>query len=148
MALNKEGIEQLKSDLRASAARYDQNNFGKTDSACGTTACMAGMCYLRKVGEQEFLRRILDIEDCSRDNVTTPSTLFVGDCIQAGVDQLGLTRTDDARASIFDGVDTWPRDLYRDYKEAESVDDHEAMVEVACSALDRMDKYGSIGGFK
>jgi hypothetical protein len=109
---------------------------------------MAGMCYLRKVGEQEFLRRILDIEDCFWDNVTTSLTLFVRDCIQAGVDQLGLTRTDDARASIFDGVGAWPRDLYRAYKEAKNVDDHEAMVEVACSALDRMDEYGSVGGSK
>jgi hypothetical protein len=145
--LNQEGIEQLKADLRANAARYDQNNFGETASACGTIACMAGMCYLRKVGEQVFLRRILDVQGAHRgfmrEQLMVVSSGFMDDCIQAGVDQLGLTLTDE-RPLIFESAGQWPHDLRRAYSEADNVGDHEAMVEVACAALDRMDEYGHV----
>lgn len=146
MPLNKEGIAQLKFDLRSNAKRYAQDTFGqRVGGDCGTACCMAGWCLRREIGEQKFTNAVDDL---------TWMTQFVWQrrCIFVGARQLGITLlpdTDICRGvpQIFMGHSHWPLDLWRRYSNAMTAfpnSDHHAMVEVACDALDRMDEYGDI----
>jgi hypothetical protein len=152
MALNREGIEQLKADLRANAKHYNQNKFGVIKNACGTEACMAGMCLMRVVGIEEFTARVQ-----KNNGYTTPEDPFIDDCLRAGAEQIGLTIlsedeyeeiADDADMEtdglppIFSASDFWPVTLRYRYEDAQARHDHEAMAEIACEALDMIDENG------
>jgi hypothetical protein len=156
MALNKEGIAQLKFDLRANAERYNQDTFGRESKDCGTVCCMAGLCLRRQMGDEEFkygLQRVF----------TNGSYYKFGRvCIQAAAKQLGMVLlsekeysmlmyrreglhgTTSTMPAIFSSVDYWPRDLRHMYGWAYCKGDRQAVAEVACMALDRMDVNGFI----
>jgi hypothetical protein len=150
MPLNKEGIAQLKADLRADVRRYDQDTYGEPRfmAGCGTVCCMAGACLRRETGAEEFDRRVMALDHDDGDGWNYEQ--FVAACVAATVRQLGI-KFDLARCCtvsrtprIFCVPYHWPADLRRDYMSAANVDDHQALVEVACRALDRMDEYGNI----
>jgi hypothetical protein len=158
MPLNKEGIAQLKFDLRSNAERYSQDTFGQLSAECGTVCCMAGWCLRREMGEQAFAYVVLNLIW-----VTQPT--WQRHCIFVGARQLGITLLPNTgiigrgttgiigrgapqilmgAPQIFMGHSHWPLDLGRRYADAMAASDHYAMVEVACDALDRMDEYGDI----
>jgi hypothetical protein len=146
MPLNKEGIAQLKFDLRSNAERYSQDTFGQLSAECGTVCCMAGWCLRREIGEQEFAYVVLNLIWVARDT-------WQRKCIFVGARQLGITLLPDTGTicrgvpQIFMGHSHWPLDLGRRYSDAMTAfpnSDHHAMVEAACDALDRMDEYGNI----
>lgn len=149
MPLNREGIELLKADLRADVRRYDQATYGEPRfmAGCGTVCCMAGACLRRETGAEEFDRRVMAIYRDDGDGWNYEQ--FVAACVAAGVRQLGfefnlLARYVNNTPRIFCVPDHWPADLHHDYICAAAGDDHQALVEVACRALDRMDEYGNI----
>ena len=140
--MNKEGIELLKSDLRHYAKSYNQNTFGSTwlkgrseTSDRGTFMCAAGLCLMRKIGTQGFYERVKEAES----NNYTFFVRFRADCMNAGIEQLGLGMGISS-PDIFSAVEHWPLDLYREYEFAETP---KALVEVACKALDLIDEYGN-----
>lgn len=146
MPLNKEGIETLKADLRHDAMRYKQSTFGQFDDDCGTQCCLAGMCLLRKVGQQEFHSIVRDaIYNMDKSEIYNLS-------MQAAAEQLGIELLTDHQyfdltdetcmPPIFAETDCWPEDLEERYYDAYSNYDYEAAVEVACEALDRIDVHG------
>lgn len=126
MPLNKEGIEQLKADLRASAKLYNQDTFGSVTD-CGTELCMAGMCLLREVGPQKY------------KEISTQGPLLAEACLAAGERQLGIET--DRFPTIFASADNWPEDLNEKY---DSAKDGASRVVAACEALDRLQLDGSI----
>jgi hypothetical protein len=144
MALNQEGIAQLKFDLRANAERYNQDTFGM-DTDCGTVCCMAGLCLRRQVGDEEFKR---DVQDAS---VVHHERYRLGQaCVAAAAKQLGVALLHEweygvGLPPIFANVVLWPSDLGYAYVQALARGDQQAMAEVACMALDRMDEHGLIG---
>lgn len=140
MALKRDGIEQLKADLRANARHYNQGRFGVVTPECWTEACMAGMCLMRRIGIDAFTQRVIHspVGGIGR---------FIDDCLLAAAEQLGLELpTDDLSELplIFADSSYWPDDLRYRYKRAEARHDHAAMAEVACAALDRIDENGFI----
>jgi hypothetical protein len=141
MALNKEGIELLKADLRANAKLYDQNSYGHCDWECGTVACIAGTCLRRAIGTDAFTL-------AARVAGGNLDRNFVDNCLHAGAAQLGIVLAPiDGHFKIphiFMPASSWPADLWRQYAQAHMAYDHLAMVETACTALDRMDEYGEI----
>lgn len=151
--MNIEGIEQLKSDLRRLARHYSQNRFGRITMECGTEACQAGICLIRKIGMEEFTCRVVQAAEGDR----RLEDRLMKDCIAAGVEQLGLTLLTDeeyrelaeedgigdgALPPIFGSSYRWPEDLRDAMREAVKMRDHEAQAEVACRALDRIDDNG------
>jgi hypothetical protein len=152
MALNREGIEQLKADLRANAKHYNQDKFGDIKNECGTEACLAGMCLMRTVGLDKFTKLVKHA-----DEKETVHSKFVNDCLQAGAEQIGLTLLSeeeyeeiaaegdmgsDSVPPIFSASDFWPVPLSDRYEDAQARHDHEAMAEIACEALDMIDENG------
>jgi hypothetical protein len=129
MAINKEGVELLKADLRANAAAYRQNSFG-TETTCGTVMCMAGFCRIREVGQQQYSSEVMDGGDALQDL-----------CLESGIRQLGIEDADVCCPPIFEMHFAWPYDLKNSYQKANTDDKR---VEVACSALDRLQDDGSI----
>jgi hypothetical protein len=150
MPLSKEGIEQLKADLRANARRYNQSTFGELAGGeeCGTECCMAGACHLRKVGAEEFMRQLGELaKERSRvclDEQYKVEEQFMQACIAAGAVQLGIDDNHEWMPQIFAPVSDWPRDLYEAYRKASDAYDYQAKVEVACAALDRLNDDGTI----
>jgi hypothetical protein len=156
MPLNREGIEQLKADLRANAKHYSQNSFGRIKPECGTEACMAGMCLIRKIGMDAFTQRTKEAMIDDRDGQFTK---FVNECLNAAADQIGLTvldeqaymdaahahdRHSDGLPPVFSSADLWPTELADKYGDASDAHDHEAMANIACQVLDRIDENGFI----
>lgn len=138
MPINKEGVELLKSDMRANPRAYEQMNFGRiaTENECGTAQCMAGFCYLRKVGILYFIEKL-------KDDSESPGQFEIS-CAEAAMDQLGIVRYDPKKvrlADIFRGPFAWPSDLADAF---DSSDTSSERVEVACRALDRLNEDGSI----
>jgi hypothetical protein len=152
MPLNKEGIEQLKADLRANARWYNQGTFGElvNGEECGTECCMAGACHLRKVGAEEFTRQLGELAKARAlsllDEQPKIEEQFMQACIEAGVAQLGIGNHYECLPQIFAPAGAWPRDLGDAYREASYAYDYQGMVEAACAALDRMDDDGTIKG--
>lgn len=149
MPLNKEGIEQLKADLRANAQHYAQNKFGNITSECGTECCIAGMCYMQKIGLPQFAELVkqLKIDDQLMSWMLFDN--FMEKCLTAASDQIGLEILDkndyhktEGLPPIFASSESWPVDLHNKYSIAEKKHDHVAMAEVACEALDRIDANG------
>jgi hypothetical protein len=148
MTLNLEGIAQLKADLRANAEHYNQNRFGKLTKHCGTECCMAGFCFMRKVGAAAFNALVKELSVDNRDGALYDR--FTEDCVRAGCVQLGIVMDSTLERwkhpghlpPIFDYWTEWPADLSAAYDAAEYDHDHAAMAEVACAALDRIDEYG------
>jgi hypothetical protein len=143
MALNKEGIAQLKFDLRANAERYNQYTFGR-ETDCGTVCCMAGLCLRRQVGEETFKR------DVQYALANYGRHMFGQTCVAAAAKQLGVSLLHErdyvARVpTIFANVCFWPSDLGYAYVQALARGDQQAVAEVACMALDRMTEHGFIG---
>lgn len=149
--LNHEGIELLKSDLRTNAKHYNQQKFGQITPECGTEACMAGMCLMRKLGYEEFTKQAMKaVSDLSYGN---DFRKFMDACLDSAAKQLGLTllseneyesKTDGETElpPIFSEAGDWPEDLREEYYTADEKHDHQAMAEVACKALDRIDENG------
>jgi hypothetical protein len=142
MTLNKEGIAQLKFDLRANAEHYNQTTFGM-DTDCGTVCCMAGLCLRRQVGEETFKSWLQDA------SVHHERYRFGQTCVAAAAKQLGVALLHEweyavAVPTIFANVVYWPSDLGDMYVQAHDRGDQQAMAEVACMALDRMDEHGLI----
>lgn len=158
MPLNKEGIETLKRDLRAEAARYDQSTFGSDrapkvtgESLCGTVCCMAGFCLQRRLGRAEFDRRVTSsitaMERAWRlEEACQERSDFVDACLTAAVEQLGLEYAGFSFGGlppVLAGMGGWPADLHKRYHDAWLAGDHAAKAEAACDALDRMDDRGT-----
>jgi hypothetical protein len=149
MPLNREGIEQLKADLRANARHYNQQRLGEVNPDCGTETCLAGMCLMRSIGHDEFTLRVLGMGTPWEETFSA----FKNDCFQAASSQIGLTMLaeeeyeeaaegSDGLPPIFSSIASWPAELSGLYEEASRRHDHEAMVEIACVALDRIDENG------
>jgi hypothetical protein len=144
MTLNLEGIAQLKFDLRANAEHYNQDTFGE-ETDCGTVCCMAGLCLRRQVGEETFK----SLQDASV--VHYERYRFGQTCVAAAAKQLGVALLHEweygagGLPPIFANVVFWPSDLGDMYVQAHARGDQQAMAEVACMALDRMDDHGLIG---
>lgn len=151
--LNREGIELLKSDLRADAIHYDQRSFGSVTAPCGTVACIAGMCLRRAIGHDQFTARIRQLTETTGNGWGD----FVADCLAAAIEQIGITvlpRRQYDRIAVDSHLESgglppifcapyyWPPDLRKRYNMAAKIHDHAATVEVACAALDRMNEYG------
>ena len=127
--LNKEGIRQLKFDLRANAEHYNQSSFGSFEP-CGTVMCLAGFCRLREVGKEQFEREL-------RFCMIGENHHFGTHCQDSGKRQLGIS----SGFFLFGCGASWPNDLYLRLRHAE---DRYAAVEVACEVLDRLREDGSI----
>lgn len=148
MALNQEGIAQLKADLRANAKHYNQNSFCKTTPDCGTECCMAGFCLMRKVSAATFNALVKALPVDGRRNADGLYERFTEDCVRAGCAQLGIVvaarrrNHPDALPPIFGSWKEWPFDLAAAYATADHNHAYADMAEVACAALDRIDEYG------
>lgn len=139
MPINKEGVELLKADMLANSGAYFQDCFGEiiaTYSECGTIQCMAGFCYLRKVGESLFKAAL--------NPVYGDEFVFEDECVKSGIAQLGIKQKQEwygVVPKIFCGASLWPVDLGNAYEDAVTGRER---VEVACRALDRLNEDGSI----
>jgi hypothetical protein len=128
MGLNTRGIRQLADQLVANKKLYEQGTFGvKTD--CGTVCCLAGFCYLRKIGSRKF------------NALVTKEELEGDDCVKAGKKQLGIKASSPV---IFQGLGTWPADLEREYRQ----NGPRGRVIVALKALQRLRGNGNIDSNK
>jgi hypothetical protein len=158
--LNQEGIRQLKFDLRSNAEQYDQEQFGTVEyilqqdnsTECSTVCCMAGWCLRRRMGSVMFTQWALDARR------TYAQYAFGQECMRAAAEQLGLSLLTEeeyyrrmwpqftsALPPIFGPLNCWPPDLRKRYQAASAKGDRQAVAEVACDALDRMDEHGFIG---
>lgn len=98
--LNRKGIMLLADDLVAHQKRYMQETWGKKTD-CGTVCCLAGFCYLRKIGLRKFESELrFDLDD--------------GAVRDAGCGQLGLRMINFPQ--LFCPVDQWPSDLSDEYQ--------------------------------
>jgi hypothetical protein len=145
MGLNKKGILQLAEDLISHRKRYDQNNWvsyrdkesGYPKSECGTVCCMAGFCYMRKVGVRKFNSLVKKEETRNYEIVSSGIS-------QLGIKYSGPDWTDRLGGPdwpiIFGGDDAWPSDLSDGY---DSSEDQDRYI-VALKALQRLLPDGSI----
>lgn len=130
MGLKKKGILQLADDLVAHKKMYDQEQFGKAD-ACGTFACMAGMCLWRKIGPRKFNALAKQWHYASNG---------AEECKEAGYAQLGLGKPLYIFVDIFSDINYWPDDLADEYRS----NGPQWRVIAALKALQRLLPDGSI----
>ena len=140
--LNKKGILQLADDLIAHRKRYDQGCWGSVrtkdqgnkPSECGTFACMAGFCHIRKIGIRKFNQK-----------ARTNQNIVSYHVVPSGVEQLGID-WDLAKLEgyevpqIFSSEESWPDDLHDEMDETPTKDQYI----VALKALQRLLPNGDI----
>jgi len=138
MGLSKKGINQLADDLVRNKKRYNQNRFGiiRTKSKgfdkeeCGTFCCLAGFCYLAKLGSLRLFQK----------EVKLGIEKFENNCKRAGRRQLGLSKDADKFPQIFLSLSEWPDDLQDEYES----NGPEHRVITALKALQRLRPDGTI----
>lgn len=126
MGLNKKGIRLLADDLVARQKMYDQSTEGGIE-ACGTVCCMAGLCYVRKVGLRAFSRMV-------KNGVIGMNVHRYSEKL------LGLPVPEYGFSNIFGYVCAWPADLRKEYES----DGPRWRVIAALKALQRLLPDGSI----
>ena len=153
MLINEEGKQLLIHDLletlnSTGLPRYDQTDFGY--KSCGAAACMAGLCLWRKIGREMWHMTAFSLETMAtylyvpNEDILRERTFFMEDALEAGVEQLGIKRSLDNTPMIFNGINSWPMDLYLRYLKAEEEGDPEKMVTTAIDALNRCNEFGEI----